>query len=114
MTHVPTHVPWFDAVPPAPQEWSSMWAGKVQAMVNVLLGKANCATNLTLDANAATTTFTDARLSAFSVLTFMPTTATAATAHGTIYVTGMNNGTATINHANTADTDKTFRVAIHG
>jgi hypothetical protein len=57
---------------------------------------------------------TDARLSPFSVLTFMPITASAATAHGTIYVTNLNNSTCTINHANTADTDKTFRVGIHG
>jgi hypothetical protein len=109
-----THTPSFDPVPPAPLEWHPMWAAKVQTMMNVLLSKANCAAHLTLEANATSTVMSDPRLSAFSVLTFMPTTATAAIAHGTIYVTGQNNGTATINHATTADLDKTFMVAIHG
>lgn len=106
--------PAFPAVPAAPAEWSQMWATRLLSVVNMLVGKVNCAADLTLAAAAATTTMTDARLSAFSVLTFMPTTANAATAHSTIYVTGQKTGAATINHANTADVDKTFRVAIHG
>lgn len=109
-----TTAPSFDPVPNAPLQWSRMWALRVQDMVNVLLRKANCAADLTLTANAASTTMTDARLSAFSVLTFMPTTATAATALAGLYVTNMNTGSCTVNHANTADTDKIFRVGIHG
>lgn len=106
--------PYFEPVPPAPIQWSRMWAARVQQMINVLLSKANCAADLTLTAGAASTTFSDPRLSAFTVLTFMPTTANAATAHATIYVDDQNTGTCTVHHANTADTDKTFRVAIHG
>lgn len=109
-----SNAPYFDAVPEAPAQWTRIWAGKVQSMLNVALRKLNCAADLTLTANAATTTFTDARLSAFSVLTFMPTTANAAAALGGIYVTAMNTGSCTVNHANNAQTDKTFRVAIHG
>lgn len=107
-------VPFYDPVPEAPQAWSRMWATRVQAMVNVLLRKLNCAADLTLAANAATTTFTDARLSAFSVLTFMPVTANAAAALSGLYVTAMNTGSCVVNHANNAQTDKTYRVAFHG
>lgn len=106
--------PSLPGVPDAPTDWSSMWALRITSAINALVGKANCSADLTLGAGAATTTMSDARLSAFSVLSFMPTTASAATAHGTIYVTGQKNGAATIHHANTADIDKTFRVAIHG
>lgn len=106
--------PSFPNVPGAPLSWSQMWGLRVQEIVNMLAAKLNCAADLTLASGAATTTMSDARLSAFSVLTFMPTTANAATAHGTIYVTGQKKGEATINHANTAQADKIFRVAIHG
>lgn len=101
-------------VPGAPAQVTQPWLARLVSTVNALVGKANCAASLTLAAGAATTTMTDTRLSAVSVLAFMPTTATAATAHGTIYVTGQKQGEAVIHHANTADTDKIFRVAIHG
>lgn len=106
--------PYYQPVPEAPQQWSPAWAQVVQTMVNVLLRKLNCTADLTLRAGQATTIMQDPRLSAFSVLTFMPTTASAATAKASVYVTAQNNGVATINHANTADTDKTFKVALHG
>lgn len=98
----------------APKDYAQPWAQRTVDAINRLAEKANCAADLTLTAGATSTTMTDPRLSPFSVLTFMPTTASAATAHASIYVTGMNNGTCTVNHANTADADKTFRVAIHG
>lgn len=90
------------------------WFNRLVTTVNALVSKANCAADLTLTAAAASTDMVDNRLSAFSVLAFMPTTAHAATAHATIYVTDQRKGYAKINHANTADTDKSFRVAIHG
>lgn len=107
-------IPTYSPVPNAQSQYDVAWASRIVAAVNLLIGKLNGTADLTLDANAASTLFSHPRLSAFSTLTFMPTTANAATAKGTIYVTGQNNGVATINHANTADTDKTFKVMIHG
>ncbi len=90
------------------------WFNRLVTTVNALVSKANCAASLTLTASVTSTDMVDNRLSAVSVLTFMPTTANAAIAHGTIYVTDQKQGYAKINHANTADIDKTMRVAIHG
>lgn len=107
-------IPTYTPVPGAPPEWDSAWATRIVAAVNLLLGKLSNTADLTLDANATMTAFSHPRLSVASTLVFMPLTANAATAKGTIYVTDQNNGVATINHANTADTDKTFRVFING
>lgn len=107
-------IPTYNPVPAAPAQYDAAWAIRIVAAVNLLIGKLNGTAELTLDANAASTLLSHPRLSAFSVLTFMPTTANAATAKASIYVTAQNNGVATINHANTADTDKTFKVMIHG
>lgn len=90
------------------------WFARLVTAVNALVAKANCAADLTLTASATDTDMIDNRLSAFSVLTFMPTTASAATAKPSIYVTDQRQGFATINHASDAATDQTFRVAIHG
>lgn len=109
-----TAKPFIPPVPNAPYQWDQQWGGRIQAVLNMLVGKANCVFDLTLTAGATSTDMTDARLGAQSVLCFMPTTSHAATAHGTIYVTDQKKGYAKINHANTADTDKTFRVSIHG
>lgn len=105
---------YFQGVLAPAEGWSRIWGLRITDVVNMLVGKANCVADLTLTAGAASTTMIDARLSAFSALTFMPTTANAATAKPTIYVTDQKKGQATINHANTADVDKSFRVAIHG
>ena len=104
----------FPGVPDSPKDWTQFWGLRVQSIVNMLVGKANCAADLTLTANATTTTMTDARLSAVSVLAFMPTTANAASATSSIYVTAQKKGQATINHVNNASVDKTYRVAILG
>ena len=88
------------------------------AFVSMRSGKLQCVTELTLTANAATTTFTDVRLSAYSAVCFDPMTANAAAelAAGTLYVTSANrgSGTWTITNANSAQTDRTFRVMIIG
>lgn len=75
--------------------------------------KFNCAVPLTLNANATTTTLMDSRITANSVLSFMPQTSDAAAAITGLYVTAQN-GSATINHASTSATDKTFNVGIFG
>jgi hypothetical protein len=91
-----------------------MWS----AMVYLSKGKLNCTVTLTLTENAATTTFADKRLSPSSVVLFDPKTANAATElyGATMYVLTANRGNEswTITHANNAQTDRTFEVAIIG
>ena len=81
-------------------------------------GKLECVAEVTLTAGAASTAVTDIRVSPQSVLLWHPRTANAAAelANGTMYVTdaNMGNGTYTITHANNAQVDRTFRVAIVG
>lgn len=77
-------------------------------------GKFNCALAVTLTANVATTTITDIRITANSVLSFMPTTAHAAAELATLYVTNPQSGSAVLNHANNGNTDRTFNMGIFG
>jgi hypothetical protein len=73
---------------------------------------------VTLTANVASTTVTDERLSYYSAVVFDPMTANAAAelAAGTLYVTQTNRGTGSwvLTHANNAQTDRTYRMAIIG
>jgi len=84
----------------------------------IMTGKINATGSVTLTANSATTTLTDARLSINSVVLFDPTTATAATElyGATMYVLTANrtNGVWTITNANNAQTDRTFKYLIIG
>lgn len=104
----------YNAIPKAPQGWERIWAERVVYAVNLLIAKANCTLDLTLTASATSTTLTDFRIHPGCVLDFMPTTANAATARASIYVTSVGKGTATINHASSANVDQTFRVSIVG
>lgn len=94
---------------------------KLAKVINALMqGKMNAVTTVTLTANAATTTLTDARITINSFIGFMPTTANAAAAIATLYVSnrmtsnGTVSGNATLTHANNAQTDRTFIVLIIG
>ena len=71
---------------------------------------------VTLAANTASTVLADYRLGVMSFLGFMPTTANAAAelGNGTLYVSTQGKQTATITHANNAQTDRTFTFAILG
>ena len=81
-------------------------------------GKIQCVTEITLTANAATTTLTDSRISIQSAIIFDPRTANAATEYhgGTMYILDVNRakGSAIITHANNAQADRTFFVVIIG
>ena len=81
-------------------------------------GGISCTTHLTLNANTTTTTMTDERLSEGSFVDFDPLTANAAVekANGTLYAleANRNNKSWVITHANNAQTDRTFVVAIIG
>lgn len=99
----------------------SLWLRIVAAKVNqILRGRTNNVGTVTLTANSVTTAVTVA-IGVFgdnTVMVFEPTTATAATAFGSgsFYVSARDAsaGTYTITHPNTADADKTFRVAYIG
>lgn len=81
-------------------------------------GRGNNVGTVTLTANAATTTLTDARIAADSVVIIVPTTANASAemGNGTLYISESNrvNGSIVITHANNAQADRTYRYAIMG
>jgi hypothetical protein len=81
-------------------------------------GKTENVGEVTLTANAATTTINDSRLSIQSVIVFDPKTANAATEihSGTMYVLSANRaeGVFVITHANNAQTDRSFFYAVIG
>jgi len=80
----------------------------------VQIGKLQCTTTVTLTASATTTTLTDARIGAESVILFMPTTANAAGAMTNLYVSARAQGSATLTHSSTATTDRVFGVIVIG
>ena len=82
----------------------------------LLKGKVNTVGEVTLTASQATTVITDELVSPNSHISLEPTTSNAAAekAAGTMWVSTYGEGTYTITHANNAQTDRTFRVAITG
>lgn len=88
-------------------------------IINSLLrGGLNNSGTVTLTANAASTTLTDARIAYNSAIVLVPTTANASAeiGAGTSYIseTGRLNGSAVITHANNAQTDRIYRYLIQG
>lgn len=71
--------------------------------------------DVTLAANAGTTTIIDARIQYYSFLDWMPMTAHAAAVDASMYVLQgtLKNGIAVVTHTNDANTDKTFRFLIY-
>lgn len=93
----------------------AVWLTKIANVLNnVLSGKMNNTGTVTLTANAATTTLTDSRIGANSVVLLMPTTANAAAALATTYFDTFADGSCVINHTNDALADKTFSYTITG
>lgn len=88
----------------------------VETVQNLLRGKLNAVTTLTLAANVATTTLTDSRIGGESHIALTPTTANASAeiGAGTIYVSARAKGSATVTHANNAQTDRSYSVLIIG
>ena len=86
----------------------------------LLNGRVRSTGSVTLTANVATTVVTDRRVGRDSFIDFMPLTANASAEQGagTIYVKTTDidprNNQFTINHANNAQTDRTFRYLIAG
>lgn len=89
-----------------------------EVLQQIRSGKLEVVAELTLTPNVASTTITDIRISPQSVILWHPRTANAAAemANGTMYITdaGMSNGSAVVTHANNAQADRSFRLAIIG
>ena len=81
---------------------------------NLLAGKMNNTGTLTLTANVATTTLTYSRIGANSVILLMPMTANAAAALANVYFTAFLKGSCTVNHANNAQVDRSYRFVVIG
>jgi hypothetical protein len=81
---------------------------------NSLDGKLNSTGSITLTASSATSTLNDRRLGADSVITFMPTTSNASAGLSSLYVSAQGKQTATLTHANNAQTDRTYKYIIIG
>lgn len=86
----------------------------VAVVIRLLQGKMNATTSVTLAAGTTTTTLTDQRIGPGSYVGLSPTTANAAGAVATTYVSAKTKGAATITHANAGSTDRTFDVLIIG
>jgi hypothetical protein len=85
-----------------------------ECLQNMAQGKLNCVTQVTLAANATSTTLVDNRIGATTGLFFSALTADAAAALGGLYVSAQKAGQATLTHANTASIDRTFNVLLVG
>lgn len=85
-------------------------------MRGIMQGHMNTDLEVTLTANAATTVITDPRLSIHTVILFCPLTANAAAeiGAGTLYVSARDSETATLTHANNAETDRDFVLSLVG
>lgn len=97
----------------------SIYMRRVLEALNALRsGKTENVGEITLTANAASTTITDIRISPQSVIAWHPRTANAASeiAAGTMFITdaNMSNGSAIVTHANNAQADRSFRYAVIG
>lgn len=102
---------------PVPRSWHDAkdhLARISDAINNILRGKTNNGGELTLTANSATTTLADIRIGADSVILLQPTSANGAAALSGLYFGTPGDGSVTINHANNAQTDKTFRYVVIG
>jgi hypothetical protein len=112
--------PGFSGVPETGADEKEHRRRLAKGINGLLAGKMNAVTTVTLAAGVATTTLTDARITINSFIGLMPTTANAATALATTYISnrmssnGNVAGNATITHANNAQTDRTFTVLIIG
>ena len=93
------------------------WVREAAEIVNsVRDGKLNSVGSLTLTANSTTTTLTDPRIGPNSHISLTATSVTAAAAVASasgVFVTP-GDGSATITHDSTADTDRNFTYAILG
>lgn len=107
--------PFIQPVPLSAHDNLTWLRNAARALVD-LITRANAVTEITLTANAASTTLYHPTLGYYSHVSLMPQTANAAGALATTYIAQatMVKGSCVITHANNAQADKTFRVKIDG
>lgn len=108
MTYTPTQA---RRLPPAggtPREVA-------EAINNVFAGRIGLAGEFTLNAGVTSTTIIDNRVTTNSHISYSPNTANASAeiGAGTIYISTYANGSFTVTHANSAQTDRTFRYTVN-
>lgn len=85
-----------------------------QTVYEMIKGRDNSVSSVTLTANTTTTTVTDNLFNSDMMPILMPTTANAAGAIANTYVSSRTNGSFVLTHANTATTDRTFIYSRRG
>lgn len=85
-----------------------------EAIRQLQQGRSNALVLATLTANTTTTTVTAPNCASGSAVLLSPTTANAAAALATTYVSTISNGSFVLTHANNAQTDRTFRFVTLG
>ncbi len=81
---------------------------------NTLDGKLNSTGDVTLQASQTTTTLVDERISVNSVIILEPTNANSNTAKANLYVSAKTDGSATLTHASSSNTDQKFGYVVIG
>jgi hypothetical protein len=81
---------------------------------NTLDGKLNSTGDVTLRASQTTTTLVDERISLNSVIILEPTNANSNTAKANLFVSAKINGSATLTHASSSNTDQNFGYVVIG
>lgn len=91
------------------------WDLQARAVINnAVAGKINVLGEITLDANAATTTLSDALITQASFIGLMPMSANAAAAMASLFFAPSATGSVVISHTNNGQSDRTFRYAVLG
>ena len=93
------------------------WLSGLRDVVNnIMRGKINATLDVTLTVSAASTTVNDARIGGNCGIYLMPLSANAAAeiGNGTIWWGTAGSQTVTLNHANNAQADRTFRLLLIG
>lgn len=104
-------------IPPLPRDFpdNKQQLSKATLLVNGLLeGRHNAIGTATLATSTTTTSVIDARIGVASVISLMPTTARAATALASVYVSARKQGSFILTHDSQTYTDRVFAYSIGG
>lgn len=95
-------------------DWQTMGRVLGGLIRSIMTGKMNNGGTVTLTANDTTTTVTDDRVGANTRVILFPTSSTAAADIANTYVSAVGDGSFTITHSSTADSDKSFSYLLGG
>lgn len=84
------------------------------AVRTLIQGGGNFVLTVTLNASATTTVVSNVIINSGAAPSLTPMTANAAAAVATTYFSNIAAGTFTLTHANNAQVDRTFRIAVKG